>query len=146
MSPMLAQTPQQLSAGNVNHAAMENAGSLLGAIVTGLLLTATSPAFIFGVAAGAALIVFALLFGVPRDRRPAYLAEPGELAGARREIAAGLRTLAAHPALRLAWMTTALLLLFEGFAEVIVVGLALHVLHLPRAASASSTPTWGSAR
>jgi MFS family permease len=130
MSPMLASTPQQLSAGNVNDAVMENSGSLLGAIGAGFLLTATSPALLFGVCAASVLIVLVLLLGVPRDRRPAYLDAPDELAGAAREIAVGFRTLAAHPALRLTWTTTAALLLFEGFAEVIVVSLALHVLDL----------------
>lgn len=142
MSPMLAQTPQQLSAGNVNDSVMENSGSFLGAIGAGFLLTATSPAFLFGVCAGASVIVFGLLVGVPRDRRPAYLDRTGELADARREIAVGLRTLAAHPALRLAWTTTAALLLFEGFAEVIVVGLALHVLDLPEGNVGFLKATW----
>lgn len=142
MSPMLAQTPQQLSAGNVNDSVMENSGSFLGAIGAGFLLTATSPAFLFGVCAGASVIVFLLLIGVPRDRRPAYLERTGELADARREIAVGLRTLAAHPALRLAWTTTAALLLFEGFAEVIVVGLALHVLDLPEGNVGFLKATW----
>ena len=81
MSPMMARTPQQLSAGNVNDSVMENSGSLIGAVGTGLLLTATSPAFIFGVCAAASLVVFVLLLGVPRDRRPAWLAQPNELAG-----------------------------------------------------------------
>jgi MFS family permease len=130
MSPMLAETPQQLSAGNVNDSVMENSGSLIGAIGTGILLTATSPAFVFGVCAAASIVVFALVAGVRKDERPAYLAQPSELAGAWAEIAVGVRTLAAHPALRLAWTTTALLLLFEGFADVIVVALALHVREL----------------
>jgi MFS family permease len=142
MSPMLAATPQQLSAGNVNDSVMENSGSLLGAIGAGFLLTATSPAFLFGVCAVAVLIVFVLLLGVPRDSRPAYLDAPGELAEAVREIAVGFRTLAAHPALRLAWTTTAALLLFEGFAEVIVVGLALHVLDLPDGNVGFLKATW----
>jgi MFS family permease len=142
MSPMLAQTPQQLSAGNVNDSVMENGGSFLGAIGAGFLLTATSPAFVFGVCAGAAVIVFLLLLGVPRDRRPVYLDQPGELVSAHREVMVGLRTLAAHPALRLAWTTTAALLLFEGFAEVIVVGLALHVLELPDGNVGFLKATW----
>jgi MFS family permease len=142
MSPMLAQTPQQLSAGNVNDSVMENSGSFLGAIGAGFLLTATSPGFLFGVCAGASVIVFLLLVGVPRDRRPAYLEQTGELADARHEIAVGLRALAAHPALRLAWTTTAALLLFEGFAEVIVVGLALHVLDLPDGNVGFLKATW----
>jgi MFS family permease len=142
MSPMMARTPQQLSAGNVNDSVMENSGSLIGAIGTGLLLTATSPAFIFGACAAASVVVFVLLLGVPRDERPAWLAQPSELAGAWAEIAAGVRTLAAHPGLRLAWTTTALLLAFEGFAEVIVVGLALHVLGLSTGAVAFLRAAW----
>ncbi len=143
LSPMLATTPQELSAGNVNHAAMENGGSLLGAIVTGLLLTVTSPAFIFGLAAGAAAIVAILLFGLLHDRRPAYLHLESEVVSAHREMVAGMRTLAAHPGLRLAWLTTALLLAFEGFAEVIVVGLALHQLHLAEGSVGFLNAAWG---
>jgi MFS family permease len=143
LSPLLAETPQQLSAGNVNHAVMENGGSLAGAIVTGLLLTATSPAFVFALAAGAAAIAVVLLFGLVHDRRPAYLQAESEVASAGREVAAGLRTLAAHPALRLAWLTTALLFLFEGFAEVIVVGLALHQLHLAEGSVGFLNAAWG---
>ncbi len=142
MSPMLARTPQQLSAGNVNDSVMENSGSLIGAIGTGLLLTATSPAFIFGVCAVASVAVFVLLLGVPRDRRPEWLGAPSELSGAWDEVRAGVRTLAAHPGLRLAWTTTALLLLFEGFAEVIVVGLALHVLELSTGAVGFLRAAW----
>jgi MFS family permease len=143
LSPMLATTPRELSAGNVNHAAMENGGSLLGAIVTGLLLTVTSPAFIFGLAAGAAAIAAALLFGLVHDRRPAYLHLESEVASAHREMVVGLRTLAAHPGLRLAWLSTALLLAFEGFAEVIVVGLALHQLHLAEGSVGFLNAAWG---
>ncbi len=142
MSPMLAQTPQQLSAGNVNDSVMENSGSLIGAVGTGLLLTVTSSAFIFGICAAASLVVLVLLLGVPRDRRPDWLPGPNELAGAWDEIVAGVRTLAAHPGLRLAWTTTALLLLFEGFAEVIVVGLALHVLELSTGAVGFLRAAW----
>lgn len=143
LSPLLATTPQHLSAANVNHAAMENAGSLIGAIVTGLLLTATSPTFIFGVAAVAALLVAALIAGVTRDRRPDYLARESELAGAAQEIVTGIRTLAAHPALRLAWTTMTLLLFFEGFADVIVVVMALHLLHLSTGSVGFLNAAWG---
>jgi MFS family permease len=143
LSPLLVETPQQLSAGNVNHAAMENGGSLIGAIVTGLALTATSPAFVFALAAGAAAIAMVLLFGLVHDRRPAYIQPESEVAGAGHEIVVGLRTLAAHPALRLAWLSTALLFLFEGFAEVIVVGLALHQLHLAEGSVGFLNAAWG---
>jgi MFS family permease len=143
LTPMLARTPQELSAGNVNHAAMENGGSLLGAIVTGLLLAATSPAFVFGLAAVAAGVAAVLVFGIVHDHRPAYLQSESEVADARREIRAGLHTLAAHPALRLAWLTTALLFAFEGFAEVILVALALHQLHLAEGSVGFLNAAWG---
>jgi MFS family permease len=143
LSPTLARTPQQLSAGNVNHAAMENAGSLIGAIVTGVLLALTSPAFIFGVAAAASAIVFFLIAGINRDRRPDYIEPESELAGAAADIASGVRTLAAHPALRLAWLTTALLLFFEGFADVILVGMALHLLDLGEGSVGFLNAMWG---
>jgi MFS family permease len=142
MSPMMARTPQQLSARNVNDSVMENSGSLIGAIGAGVLLTATSPAFIFGVCAAASLAVFVVLLGVPRDRRPDWVAEPGELAGAWDDVVAGVRALATHPGLRLAWTTTALLLFFEGFAEVIVVALALHVLELSTGAVGFLRAAW----
>jgi MFS family permease len=142
MSPMLATTPQQLSAGNVNDATMENVGSLLGAIGTGILLTATSPSFVFGVCAAVSIVVVGLLVGIPRDKRPAYLDAPNGLAVAHREMMEGIRTLAAHPGLRLAWMTAAAFLLFEGFAEVIVVGLALHVLALSDGSVGFLKATW----
>ncbi|HEX3737715.1 MAG TPA: MFS transporter [Solirubrobacterales bacterium] len=143
LSPLLAKTPQQLSAGNVNHAAMENAGSLLGAVVTGLLLTATSPSFIFGVSAVAAVVVLGLLLGIGHDHRPAYIDPESELAGAVHEIVDGVHALAAHPALRLAWTTMAALLFFEGFAEVAVVSLALQVLGLSDGSVGFLTAAWG---
>ncbi len=144
LSPLLARTPQQLSAGNVNHAAMENGGSLLGAVVTGFVLAATSPAFVFALSAVAAAVVVALILGIVHDHRPAYTPPmEHELAAARREIAAGIRTLAAHPALRLAWAATALLLFLEGFADVIVIGLALHELHLPEGSVGFLNAAWG---
>ena len=142
MSPMLAKTPQQLSAGNVNDATMENLGSLLGAIGTGVLLVATSSTFVFGVCAGASIIVVALLFGIPRDKRPDYLDTPSDVAVARHELVVGLRALASHPGLRLAWLTAAGFLLFEGFAEVIVVGFALHTLSLSDGSVGFLKATW----
>src|SRR5262249_17947306 len=44
LTPSLVKTPQELSASNVAHSAMENGGFLLAALVAGLLLGPTSPA------------------------------------------------------------------------------------------------------
>ncbi len=142
MFPLLARTPQELSASNVNHAAMENGGFIAAAISTGFLLTATSPGFVFAVAATVIALVVLALIGVQKDRRPEY-ADDEELSGAVREVTVGLRTLVAHPAVRLAALTLIVLLLFEGFADVILVVLALELLHLAEGSVGFLNASWG---
>lgn len=130
LTPTLVETPQQLSASNVTHSMMENGGALTAALVAGLLLGPTSPAFIFGVAAVASVLVCLLVQRVPSDHRPDYVAEPDEVAGAFREVTVGVRTMVGDPALRLSSATVVLLFLFEGLADVLVVIMALELLHL----------------
>lgn len=143
LTPTLVETPQQLSASNVTHSVMENSGSLLAALVAGVLLHPTSPAFVIGVAAAAAILVCLLVSHVHKDRRPDYVAEKDEVAGAFREVTLGLRTLTAHPALRLSSATVVLLFFFEGFADVMVVVMALEMLHLEDGAVGFLNATWG---
>jgi MFS family permease len=142
MFPLLARTPQELSASNVNHSAMENAGFLAAAIATGLLLTATSPATVFAVAAAVTAAMTLVLAGVRRDSRPHY-EDDEELAGVIRETTLGARALIHHPALRLSSLTLIVLLLFEGFADVILVVLALELLHLGEGAVGFLNASWG---
>ncbi len=141
LTPCLAETPQQLSASNVTHSAMEYAGALLAALAAGLLLGPTSPGFVFGVAAASMLLVVALVLGVRRDRRPDYVAED-EVVGLR-QVTLGMRTLAEHPALRLASATLVLLFFFEGFAAVVVVIMALELLGLGLGSVGFLNATWG---
>jgi MFS family permease len=141
--PGLALTPQELSASNVTHSAMENSGFLLAAIVTGILLGATSPGFVFGVATGVTALATIVIAAVRRDRRPHYAADEGEVAGVVREIGLGLRTLVEHPALRLSAATLIALLLFEGFADVLVVVMALELLHLGEGSVGFLNASWG---
>lgn len=143
LTPTLVETPQQLSASNVAHSAMENTGSLLAALVAGVLLGPTSPAFVVGVAAVAALIVCLLISRVQADRRPEYFVEKDEVASAFREITRGARALAFHPALRLSSATLILLFLFEGFVDVLVVVMALELLHLDQGSVGFLNATWG---
>jgi len=142
MFPLLARTPQELSASNVNHAAMENAGFLIAAIVSGLLLTATSPGVVFSVAATVAVLAATLLLAVSKDNRPEY-EDDDELSGVVREVTLGLRTIASHPAVRLAALTLVALLLFEGFADVLLVVLALDLLHLAEGSVGFLNASWG---
>lgn len=140
--PGLARTPQELSASNVTHSAMENSGFLLAAVATGFLLGATSPGFVFGVATAASALATVVIAAVRRDRRPDYAAE-GDAGDAVREIGLGLRTLVEHPALRLSAATLIVLLLFEGFADVLVVVMALELLHLEESSVGFLNAGWG---
>lgn len=143
MFPVLARTPQELSASNVNHSAMENAGFILAAIVSGFLLTATSPGVVFAVAAAATVAMFFVLLGVRRDRRPAFEDDEGAARGVLGETVAGLRAPLEHPGLRLASLTLIALLLFEGIADVLLVAMALELLHLEEGAVGFLNAGWG---
>jgi MFS family permease len=143
LTPTLVETPQQLSASNVAHSVMENAGFLLAALAAGLLLGPTSPAFVIAVAAVATLIACLLVFRVSHDRRPEYDAAEEDVAGAFREVSRGARALFFHPALRLSSATMVLLFFFEGFADVMVVIVALEMLHLHEGAVGFLNATWG---
>ena len=46
--PALARSPQELSAANVTHSAMDNVGFLAAALTSGLLLHSAGPATVFG--------------------------------------------------------------------------------------------------
>ncbi len=79
--PALARSPQELSAANVTHSAMDNAGFLAAALTTGVLLAVSTPAAVFGVAAAVALITTVGLTWIERDERPAYVADGADAAG-----------------------------------------------------------------
>jgi MFS family permease len=143
LTPTLVRTPQELSASNVTHSAMENAGSLFAALAAGLLLGPTSPAFVFGVSAISMICVVALVTGVRGDSRPHYLAGEEEVASTFREVTRGLRALAYHPALRLSSLTMAALYLFEGLADVLVVVMALELLGLGQGSVGFLNAAWG---
>jgi MFS family permease len=142
MFPLLARTPQELSASNVNHSAMDNGGFLVAAVATGLLLTATSPGTVFAVAAAVATAATLVLTRVRRDSRPEY-AEEEELSSVLRETTLGLRALIFQPTLRLTSLTLIALMLFEGFADVIIIAMALEQLHLEEGSVGFLNAAWG---
>ncbi len=143
MFPVLARTPQELSASNVNHAAMESFGFIVAAVSTGFLLTATSPGTVFAVAAAVTALVIFVLLAITPDQRPEYEDDEEELSGVVREATRGARALIFHPALRLSSLTLIVLLLFEGFADVILVVLALELLHLEEGSVGFLNAAWG---
>ena len=98
--PVVARSPQELSAANVAHSVVDNLGFLAGSIVAGILLAATTPAAVFAAAAVASAGSAVLLATLSPDVRPAYAADsPG--GGVLQETARGARALLADPRLRL---------------------------------------------
>jgi MFS family permease len=140
--PALARSPQELSAANVTHSAMDNVGFLAAALTAGLLLHSAGPATVFGVAAAVALVTTAGLTLIERDERPPYAAD-GELSGLMRQSVLGFRTLIAEPGLRLLGALLVVVVFFEGTAEVLVVILALDLLHLDHGSVGYLNAAWG---
>jgi MFS family permease len=140
--PALARSPQELSAANVTHSAMDNVGFLGAALTAGLLLQSAGPATVFGVAAAVALLTTAGLTLIERDERPAYAAD-GEISGLWRQSVLGFRTLASDSGLRLLGALLVVVVFFEGTAEVLVVILALDLLHLDHGSVGYLNAAWG---
>jgi hypothetical protein len=140
--PFVARTPQELSAANVAYSVMDNAGFLVGAILTGVLLTATTPQVVFGLAAVVVVLTALLLLGVRRDDRPPY-EEEAELSGVIRQTALGFSALLGNPALRLVGAALVVLVFFEGTADVLVVVLALDLLDIGEGGVGYLNAAWG---
>jgi MFS family permease len=141
LMPLVARTPQELSAANVAHSVMDNAGFLGGGLISGVLLAATSPETVFVVAAGAGLVSALLLAAMRRDQRPAYVRDTsGRVLS---EMAKGVRVLAADSSLRLVSIGLTLLVFIEGAADVLAVIIALDLLDLGQGAVGWLNAAWG---
>ena len=141
LMPLLARTPQELSAANVAHSAMDNVGFLAAGAVSGLLLLAASPQAVFATAGTAGLLSAVLLAGLRRDRRPAYATETsGRVLS---ELGTGARSLLADSRLRLVGIALTLLFFFEGAADVLAVIVALDLLGLSQGAVGYLNAAWG---
>jgi len=142
LMPIVARTPQDLSAANVTHSVMDNLGFLAGSLLAAGLLTAASPEAVFALASAIGGISAILLARLGRDQRPAYAAR-AEVGGVLAETARGARALLADPALRVVGAGLILLLFFEGAADVLVVILALDLLGLDQGSVGYLNAAWG---
>src|SRR5262245_27191264 len=139
--PLVARTPQELSAANVAHSVVDNAGFLAGALLSGVLLAASSPQAVFAVAASAGLLSALLLAGLRHDARPTYVTETsGQVLS---ELAQGFRSLLSNSSLRLVSIALTLLLFFEGAVDVLSVIIALDLLHIGRGGVGFPNAAWG---
>jgi hypothetical protein len=141
LMPVVAQSPQELSAANVAHSVMDNLGFLVGSLLAGVLLAAASPEAVFAVASAAGFVSAVLLARVGRDQRPEYAAEP--VGGVLAETARGVRALMADRKLRVIGAALTLLVFFEGAADVLVVILALDLLGLDQGSVGYLNAAWG---
>jgi predicted MFS family arabinose efflux permease len=114
--PLLAETPEELTAANVSSTAIESVGSFLGPALGGLLLAAASVGWVF--VADALTLVWSALFVVQLRSRAEEPAR-GERAGTFREIMAGFSALGAERDARV--------IVFLYFCQTVVAG-ALRVL------------------
>jgi MFS family permease len=141
LMPLVARTPQELSAANVAHSVLDNLGFLVAGIASGALLATASPQAVFGMAAGAGLIATLLLARLTPDARPAYARETSGTVVA--EMAEGARSLLGDARLRLVGITLTLLVFFEGAADVLAVIVALDLLGLGQGAVGYLNAAWG---
>jgi MFS family permease len=125
--PTLAKTPQDLTAANVVSSTIESLGIFGGPALGGILLAATSPETVFGVAAVAFLLSAFLVSRVRVGEQPE---RPERPAGALSELTAGFATLAREPGLRVLVLLLAAQTLVAGALNVLIVVSALQLLDL----------------
>jgi Cyclic nucleotide-binding domain/Major Facilitator Superfamily len=140
--PIVARTPQELSAANVAHSVMDNIGFLGGSIATGVLLATTSPEVVFALTAAMAIAAAIALALIRRDERPEYAREM-PLSRIAHHTARAFATLLGQPGLRLLAAAATLLAIFEGAADVLVVIIALDLLDIGEGAVGYLNAAWG---
>src|SRR5512132_180443 len=141
LMPVVARTPQELSAANVAHSAMDNIAFLAAGLTSGVLLAAATPQVVFGMAAVVGLISGLLLVRLSRDARPAYVSETSGKVVA--EMASGAKSLLADSRLRLVGIALTLMLFVEGAVDVLAVIVALDLLGLGQGAVGYLNAAWG---
>ena len=127
--PALANTPRQLAASNAVSSSVENAGVLVGSILGGVLVAATSAEGAFAVTAGLYAVAAWPLARLPRDPVPAHR-EAVDEEGPLRELMSGFRTVIAQPNLRLVVGLLSAGTFVEGAVDVLIVLLAIQLLDL----------------
>ena len=115
--PLLAETPEELTAANATSTAIESVGTFLGPALGGLLLAVSSVGWVF--VADALTLVWSAIFVVQLHSRPVVRPVETERKSALREMGAGFSTLAAERDARV--------IVFLYFFQTIVAG-ALRVL------------------
>jgi MFS family permease len=128
--PLLARTPQELTAANLVLTTVESVGLFVGPAVGGLLLAATGTETVFVVTAGIFLFAALLLAGVRAERGTTAVMLRGNFLN---EAFAGFRTVLGNARLRLIIGLYGAQTLVAGALNVLIVVTAIEMLDLGRA-------------
>jgi MFS family permease len=126
--PSLARTPQELIASNGATSTIESVGTLVGPLLAGVLLSASTVGVVFAVGAGAMLLAAAQL---TRVRVEGWVPAAAEAAptGALHELRAGFEAIARVPAARLVAGLMVAQTFVRGCLNVLIVVAAFRLLH-----------------
>jgi hypothetical protein len=138
--PQLARTPAELAAANVCWSAIDYAGFLLGSLLAGVLVSVVGLDVAFAACAVAYAVAAAVVRALPADPRPPPLEEQ---AGGLTELSAGLRTVAAHPEIRLLVVLYSVNAVIQGILDVLLVVAALELLGLGEGGAGWLNAAWG---
>ena len=124
-TPVLARTPEELSAANVVAAAIESAGIFAGPALGGLLLAWTGTGTVFLVMSGLVLASAGFILGIPPDRERR---RPAEWDSAFTELSLGVRAIFANRRLALLVGLFSAQTFVDGLLGVLIAVLALSYL------------------
>jgi MFS family permease len=128
--PLLAETPEELTAANATSTAIESVGMFAGPALGGLLLAATSVGWVF--VADALTLVWSAVFVVQLKSRPVERA-PRERANVWKEAAAGFKELARERDARVIVSLYFCQTVVAGALRVLIVVTALDLLNIGNA-------------
>lgn len=140
--PILARTPEQLAAANAVWSGVDNAGFLVGALMGGVAVAATSVEAVFAATAVLFGAAACLTLVIPRDPLPAHRTRPLG-ATAIREALLGVETVGRDRQLRLLVGVLSVSTLVEGAIDVLVVVAALELLDIGAAGVGWLNVGWG---
>jgi MFS family permease len=141
--PSLAHSPRQLGASNAVWTAVDSAGFLVGSLLGGALVAATSIETAFVVTAGVFAVAAWPFARLPRDPVPAYREHEDEPEHRLEELASGFRTVTKDRSLRLLVGVLSVSTLIEGAVDVLVVLTAIELLDLGGAGVGWLNSAWG---
>lgn len=138
--PQISRTPAELAAANAVSSTLDNGGFIVGALVGGALVAATSVEVALAATGLAFALAAALLAGIARDPVPTYRGSPGRRLN---ELVSGLGVIAGDRDLRLVLGVVSFTTLVEGAVDVLVVVCAFALLDIGGAGVGWLNAAWG---